>query len=155
MRRTVIIYGLLLAGLSGVIKLIEYKYFVRDMTLEGYLGIIAILFTIVGIWAGTKLVGRKTIIKEIPVEVAVPVMLPSQNVTFIQDDARTKSLGISQREYDVLELMSKGLSNQEIADALFISLSTVKTHSANIYMKLDVKRRTQAVQRAKELQLIL
>lgn len=74
--------------------------------------------------------------------------------TFTLNENTMQKLGISQREYDVLELMSHGLSNQEIADKLFISLSTVKTHTANLYMKMDVKRRTQAVQRAKELQLI-
>lgn len=147
MQRTIIIYGLLLAGLLGLLKLIEFKYFVRDISLEIYLGAIAILFMVLGIWAGTKVINRKTIIKE----VHIPVL---SNADFVINDALMKKLGISQREFDVLELMSQGLSNQEIADKLFISLSTVKTHSANLYVKLDVKRRTQAVQRAKELQLI-
>ena len=62
--------------------------------------------------------------------------------------------GISKREHEVLELMAKGLTNQEIADKLFVSLNTVKTHTANLFVKLDAKRRTQAIQRAKELQLI-
>lgn len=147
MRRTIIIYGLLLAGLTALLKLVEYKYFIRDLSLEVYLGIIAIFFTILGIWAGTKIIAGKTIIKEIQ----VPVL---QTGNFVLNDNHMKKLGISQREYDVLELMSQGFSNQEIGDKLFISLSTVKTHSANLYVKLDVKRRTQAVQRAKELQLI-
>lgn len=147
MRRTIIIYGLLLAGLTALLKLVEYKYFIRDLSLELYLGIIAIFFTILGIWAGTKIIAGKTIIKEIQ----VPVL---QTGSFVLNDNQMKKLGISQREYDVLELMSQGFSNQEIGDKLFISLSTVKTHSANLYVKLDVKRRTQAVQRAKELQLI-
>lgn len=147
MRRTIIIYGLLLAGLTALLKLVEYKYFIRDLSLEVYLGIIAIFFTILGIWAGTKIIAGKTIIKEIQ----VPVL---QTGSFVLNDNHMKKLGISQREYDVLELMSQGFSNQEIGDKLFISLSTVKTHSANLYVKLDVKRRTQAVQRAKELQLI-
>lgn len=147
MRRTIIIYGLLLAGLTTLLKLVEYKYFIRDLSLEVYLGIIAIFFTILGVWAGTKIIAGKTIIKEIQ----VPVL---QTGSFVLNDNQMKKLGISQREYDVLELMSQGFSNQEIGDKLFISLSTVKTHSANLYVKLDVKRRTQAVQRAKELQLI-
>lgn len=151
-RRTIITYGLLLAGLTGLMKVIEYKYFVRDMTLETYLGAVAIFFTALGIWAGTKVIARKTIIKEVPIE--VPVHIKVSDAGFVQNEGEMKKLGISQREYDVLELMSSGLSNQEIADKLFISLNTVKTHTANLYMKLDVKRRTQAVQRAKELQLI-
>lgn len=149
MKKTILVYGLAMAGLTILLKVIEYKFLVRDISLEIYLGVIALFFTILGVWAGTKLITRKTIVKE--VEVLVPV---SANADFVQDDAQMKKLGISQREYEVLQLMSEGLSNQEIADKLFISLPTVKTHAANLYMKLDVKRRTQAVQRAKELQLI-
>jgi ATP/maltotriose-dependent transcriptional regulator MalT len=63
-------------------------------------------------------------------------------------------LGISKREHEVLELMAKGLSNQEIADNLFVSLNTIKTHSSNLFIKLQVGRRTQAVQKGKELGLI-
>lgn len=149
MKKTILIYGLAMAGLTILLKVIEYKFLVRDISLEIYLGIIALFFTILGVWAGTKLITRKTIVKE--VEVLVPV---SSNTTFVQDDAQMKKLGISQREYEVLQLMSEGLSNQEIADKLFISLPTVKTHATNLYVKLDVKRRTQAVQRGKELMLI-
>jgi len=145
MRRTIIIYGFALAALTALLKVIEYKYFIRDWSMEVYLGVIALFFTILGIWGGTKLINRKTIIKEVPVPVGGD---------FVLDEAKMEKLGISPREYEVLELMSQGLSNQEIADKLFISLSTVKTHSANLYLKLDVKRRTQAVQKAKELQLI-
>ncbi len=145
MRRTIIIYGFALAALTALLKLIEYKYVIRDLSIEVYISIIAVFFTILGIWGGTKLINRKTIVKEVPVLVGGD---------FVLDEAKMEKLGISPREYEVLELMSQGLSNQEIADKLFISLSTVKTHSANLYLKLDVKRRTQAVQRAKELQLI-
>ena len=147
MKKTILIYGLLLAGLTALLKFIEYKYFIRSLSLEVYLGIIALFFTIVGVWVGTRLITGKTIIRE--VEVLVPA-----NGNFVVDEAAVKKLGISPREYEVLELMSAGLSNQEIADKLFISLNTVKTHSANIYLKLDAKRRTQAIQKAKELQLI-
>ncbi|MCB0696885.1 MAG: winged helix-turn-helix transcriptional regulator [Chitinophagaceae bacterium] len=145
MRRTVIIYGFALAALTALLKLIEYNYFIRDLSLEVYLGVIAIFFTILGIWAGTKIINRKTIIKEVPVMVGGD---------FVLNETRMSQLGISPREYEVLELMSGGMSNQEIADKLFISLSTVKTHTANLYLKLDVRRRTQAVQKAKEMQLI-
>lgn len=149
MKKTILIYGLAMAGLTILLKVIEFKFLVRDISLEIYLGIIALFFTILGVWAGTRLITRKTIVKEI--EIPVPVV---SNAEFVQDDAQMKKLGISQREYEVLQLMSAGLSNQEIADKLFISLPTVKTHAANLYVKLDVKRRTQAVQRAKELLLI-
>ena len=110
--------------------------------------LVALFFTAVGIWVATKIIQRKTetVIKEVEVVVRAE--------DFVLNEKEMERLGISPREYDVLELMSDGLSNQEIADKLFISLNTVKTHSTNLYVKLDVKRRTQAVQRAKELQLI-
>ncbi len=147
MKKTILVYGLALAGLTTLLKMIEYKFLVRDISMEIYLGVIALFFTIIGVWAGTKIINRKTIVQEVPV-------LVERQAEFVQDEAQMKKLGISQREYEVLQLMSEGMSNQEIGDKLFISLPTVKTHSTNLYMKLDVKRRTQAVQRAKELQLI-
>lgn len=119
----------------------------RDLSMEIYVAVIAIFFTIIGVWVGTKVIQRKqtTIVKE--------VVIPNAG-TFTLNEAELEQLNISPREYEVLEHMAKGLSNQEIADELYISLSTVKTHAANVYAKLDVKRRTQAIQRAKELQLI-
>lgn len=116
--------------------------------MEVYVGLIAIFFTILGIWVASKIIRRKTntVIKE--VEVIVP------QVSFERNEKELEYLGISNREYEVLEQMSQGLSNQEIADKLYVSLNTVKTHASNLYVKLDVKRRTQAVQKAKELRLI-
>jgi NarL family two-component system response regulator LiaR len=140
MKRTIIIYGLSLAVLIFLLKFIEYRFLVRDLSLEFYIGAIAIFFTVLGVWAGLKLTKRKTII--------------ITNPAFHFDQSRIDSLGISKREYEVLELMAKGLSNQEIADKLFVSLNTIKTHSSNLFLKLVVSRRTQAVQKAKELQLI-
>lgn len=146
MKKTIILYGLVLAILTFVLKVFEYKYFIREMRVEVYIGLIAVFFTVVGVWIATKIIRRKTVIKE------VEVIVRADN--FVLNDAELDRLGISKREHEVLELMSQGLSNQEIGEKLFISLNTVKTHSANLYVKLDVKRRTQAVQRAKELQLI-
>lgn len=140
MTRTIILYGLSLAVLIFFLKFIEYRFLVRDLSMEFYVGAVAIFFTALGVWAGLKLTRKKTII--------------ITNPAFQFDQGRLDSLGISKREYDVLELMAKGLSNQEIADKLFVSLNTVKTHSSNLFLKLQVSRRTQAVQKAKELQLI-
>lgn len=140
MTRTIILYGLSLAVLIFFLKFIEYRFLVRDLSMEFYVGAVAIFFTVLGVWAGLKLTRNKTII--------------ITNPAFQFDQARLDSLGISKREYEVLELMAKGLSNQEIADRLFVSLNTVKTHSSNLFLKLQVSRRTQAVQKAKELQLI-
>lgn len=140
MKRTIIIYGLALAALVFLLKFIEYRFLVRDVSLEFYIGAIAIFFTVLGVWAGLKLTKKKTVI--------------ITNPAFQFDQNRLDSFGISKREYEVLELMAKGLSNQEIADKLFVSLNTIKTHSSNLFLKLEVNRRTQAVQKAKELQLI-
>ena len=139
MRRTVILYGLAMAALLGLLKLIEYKYFVRDIPLEFYIGVVAMMFTGIGIWAGLRLTRPKI------VEVSGP---------FERDDASLKRTGISKREYEVLELISAGLSNQEIAEKLFVSTSTVKTHVSNVLGKLDANRRTEAIARAKKLRII-
>jgi len=139
MRRTVIIYGFAMAALVGLLKLVEYKYFVRDIPLEFYIGLVAVMFTGLGIWAGLRLT-RPKIVKVGP--------------EFELDKANLEKTGISGREYEVLQLISQGLSNEEIAERLFVSISTVKTHVSNVLGKLDARRRTQAIQRAKELRII-
>ena len=139
--KTIFLYGLSLAALVFFLKFIEYKFLVRDLSLEFYIGIVALFFTGIGVWAGLRITRKKTVVTGVP-------------TNFKLDEEQLKKLGISKREYDVLELMAKGFSNQEIADKLFVSLNTVKTHSSNIFLKLDARRRTQAIQRAKELHLI-
>jgi len=142
MTRTIFIYGLVLAAAVFMLKMLEYKFFYHQLSVEIYIGIIGLLFTILGIWVGNKFTRRKKVF------IAPPVGEFKVNERILTET------GISKREYEVLELMAKGLSNQEIADKLFVSLNTVKTHTANLFVKLDAKRRTQAIQRAKELQLI-
>ena len=122
-----------------LLKFLEYRFIIRDLSFEFYFGIVAILFTALGIWAGLKLTRKKI------------VMVGPQ---FILNEPELLRLGISKRELEVLESISQGLSNQQIADKLFVSLNTIKTHSSNLFLKLEVSRRTQAVQRAKELRLI-
>jgi NarL family two-component system response regulator LiaR len=139
MRKTIILYGVALAALTVILKFIEYRFFVRDLSLEFYLGVVAVLFAGLGMWAGQRLTRRKVVI-------ATP--------DFKLNEPELQRLGISKREYEVLELMAQGLSNQEIADKLFVSLNTIKTHSSNLFVKLDARRRTQAVRRAKELGLL-
>lgn len=139
MRRTVIIYGLSMAALLGLLKFLEYRFFVRDIPFEFYVGLLAVMFTVLGVWVGRKLTRVKI------------VTAPAD---FELDEGSLKRLGISKREYEVLELISQGLSNQEIADKLFVSTSTIKTHTSNLLSKLDARRRTQAIQRAKELHIL-
>jgi DNA-binding CsgD family transcriptional regulator len=139
MGKTIFIYGLALAVLVAVLKIIEYRFLVQDLTLEFYLGSVAVLFTGLGVWAGLKLTRRKVFVHD---------------PNFKLDESILERLGISKREYEVLENIALGLSNQEIAEKLFVSLNTVKTHLSNLFMKLDAKRRTQAIQKAKELKLL-
>lgn len=137
--RTILIYSLALAVLTAILKFAEYRFFVRELSLEFYLGVVALLFTGMGVWAGLRLTRQKVIIA---------------NPDFQLDEQLLARLGISKREYEVLQLIAQGLSNQQIAEKLFVSINTVKTHSSNLFMKLDVSRRTQAIQRAKELQIL-
>jgi DNA-binding CsgD family transcriptional regulator len=140
MKRIILIYGISMAALISLLKFLEYKLFVRDLSIEFYVGIIAVMFTMLGVWVGLKLTRRKTVIITTP--------------DFQFDQSKLDKLGISKRELEVLELMAKGLSNQEIADKLFVSLNTIKTHTSNLFVKLDAKRRTQAIQNAKQMNLI-
>src|SRR5258706_9829354 len=136
MKKTILFYGLSLAALVALLKFIEYRFLIRDLALEIYMGAVALLFTGLGIWAGLKITRRRAVLI---------------HPNFVLNDTEIKRLGISPRELEVLELISRGLSNQEIADQLFVSLNTVKTHTSNLFLKLEVKRRTQAIQKAKEL----
>lgn len=140
MKKTIALYGVALAVLVFLLRFLEYRYLVRDLSMEFYLSVVAVLFTTVGVWMGLKLTRKKVTV--------------SDNRPFVNNDEVLKERGISSREYEVLMLMAQGYSNQEIADKLFVSLNTIKTHSTNLFSKLDARRRTQAVQKAKELGLI-
>ena len=143
MKKTVLIYGALLAILVILLRVLEYRFLVRDLSVEVYIGMIAIFFTSLGIWFGLKLIDKQK----------STALSQSSLDNFVINSEKLKSHGISVREVEVLELMAKGLSNQEIANKLFVSLHTIKTHSANLYSKLDVKRRTQAIRKAREISL--
>lgn len=127
----------------------KYRFLIIQNQTELYIGIIAVFFTLVGIWASKKL--SKPEIKTVIVEKQIVVQ---KNLNFNLNQIELETRKISKRELEVLQLMSEGLSNQEIAARLFVSLHTIKTHSSNLFEKLDVKRRTQAVEIAKKLQLI-
>lgn len=124
------------------------------------MGAIAVLFTVVGVWAGLKLTRKKEVVvlKEVPVikEISVvkEVAVAINRENFVLNDTLLQQTGISKREYEVLELIAAGLSNQQIADKLFVSLNTVKTHSSRVFEKLEVNRRTQAVEKAKSLGIL-
>lgn len=142
MKKIVLGYGLTMAFLIFLLKWMDYRLFVRDISTEVYISVLALTFTALGIWMGLRLTRPKVVVE-------APAM-----DSFQLDPERLKQVGISKREYDVLQLMAQGFSNQEIADQLFISLNTVKSHASKLFSKLDVKRRTQAIQVAKEMGLL-
>ena len=147
MKKTVLGYGILGGILVAALELIEYRFLVVQHSLEIYGGLIALLFSGLGIWLGIRLTRRRAlvVVREVPVPVSGP---------FVRNTARQQELGITPRELEILELIAAGLSNREIAERLFVSENTVKTHSGRLYDKLSARRRTQAVQRAKDAGLI-
>lgn len=151
MRKTILAYGILGGLLIAVLKLVEYRYLVVEHSLEVYGGIVALLFAGLGIWLGQRLTRARIVVREVPVRVEVPVPVDGP---FVRDHARLAALGITPRELEILEAMAAGFSNREIAERLFVSENTVKTHAGRLFDKLSARRRTQAVQRAKEAGLI-
>jgi len=146
-RKTILLYGLLGGVLIAGLKFIEYRFLVVEHSLEIYGGLVAALFAGLGIWLGLKLTRQKetVLVKE--------VMVPAP-ASFVRDEQKLETLGITPRELEILELIAQGLSNKEIAARVFVSENTVKTHSSRVFDKLGARRRTQAVQLGKELRLI-
>lgn len=146
MKRQVILYGLVGGLLIALLKWMEYRFLVVEHSLEIYGGLVAVLFAAVGIWLGLKLTNtRETIVVK---EVSVTAR------PFELNQAKLEELKITARELEILQFIAAGLSNREIAEKLFVSENTVKTHSSRVFDKLGAKRRTQAVQFGKELRLI-
>jgi two-component system, NarL family, response regulator LiaR len=144
-RRTVIIYGLLGGVLTVVLKLIEYRFLVVEHSFEIYGGLVAAIFAALGVWLGLRMTGRTT---------EKEIVVVRETRPFVVDQARLEQLCITPREYEILTHIAAGKSTREIAEALFVSENTVKTHSSRLFTKLDARRRTQAVQIAKEQGLI-
>ena len=147
--KATIVYSISLAFLLFLLKWLELRFIIFDHSFEIYIGFIAVIFTALGIWLALKL--SKPKIETVVVEKEVYV---NRNENFVLDTSLVSQLELSKRELEILGLLAQGHSNQEIAAKLFVSLSTVKTHIQNLFEKLDVKRRTQAVEKAKRLNLI-
>jgi NarL family two-component system response regulator LiaR len=147
MKRHVLIYGVVGGILITALKWTEYRFLVAEHSIEIYGALIAATFAVLGIWLGLRLTGTQqtVVVKEVPVPVARP---------FTPDPKKREDLGITPREFEILELIAQGLSNREIAGKLFVSENTVKTHSSRVFDKLGAKRRTQAVQLGKEFGLL-
>lgn len=157
MKRQILVYGLIYGLCGGVLivalKLIEYRFLVVEHSVEIYGGLIALVFAAIGIWLGLKLTRKEQVIVERELIVEREVRVPA-GTPFARNDDQLQELAITKRELEILELIAHGLSNREIAEKLFVSENTVKTHSSRLFDKLSAKRRTQAVQIGKELGLI-
>lgn len=137
MVRTILIYGAALALAAAALNWLEYKVWARAHADELYLGLLAGAFLALGVWVGARLFR------------ATP-----QSGPFSPNMAAQASLGITEREAEVLGLLAAGRSNKEIAQALMVSPNTVKTHIARLFEKLEAARRTEAILKARELGLI-
>src|SRR5580658_2992908 len=147
MRKRVLIFGLVGGVLIALLQLTEFHFVILEHSVAIYGVLIAILFAGTGVWLGTRLLApRERIVK---VEVPVPAA-----PNLIADDTARERLGITRRELEILELVARGLSNREIGETLFVSENTVKTHCSRAFDKLGARRRTEAVQRSKELGLL-
>ena len=153
MKKTILLYGLLGGVLIAGLKLIEYRFLVIERSVEIYGGIVALLFAVLGIWLGLRLTRTRETVREVRVEVPVEVPVPAPR-PFAADPERAREMGITPRELEILEAIAAGLSTREIAARLFVSENTVKTHSRRLFDKLNARRRTQAVQAAREAGLI-
>lgn len=133
-KKSYLIYGMLMGVLLLLLQVLHYKAMIRDIQLELFGGVVATVFMGLGVWLGLQWVKVKEQRKA--------------------DLSKARASHLSDRELAVLTLLAEGLSNQEIADRLFVSLNTVKTHLSNVYMKLSVTRRTQAVQKAQQMGIL-
>jgi DNA-binding CsgD family transcriptional regulator len=136
MKKTVLVFGSIVVAVMLLFQLSKYSVISGDFTLEFILIIVAVSFFIIGIYVYRKFYQKPMVIdKEI-------------------DLKKIKKLEITEREYEVLQLISQGMSNKEIANSLFLTESTIKTHVSNLLVKLNAKRRTQAVQIAQQLNIL-
>ena len=158
MKRHVVIFGLVGGLLIATLQYTEYRFVVIEHSVELYGALVAILFAAFGIWLGLRITRRRETVRETIVvkEVLVPAEAPavSNRAPFAPNTDQQQTLGITARELEILTLIARGLSNREIATHLFVSENTVKTHCARVFDKLGAARRTQAVQRGKELGLL-
>jgi ATP/maltotriose-dependent transcriptional regulator MalT len=153
--KNILLYAAAMAAILLLLQWMQFKFLIIDHASEIYITGIAVIFTFLGIWLAKKLIRPKTeVIKETVVVEKEVTLYRAAYDPFLPDTGLIGRLGISQREIEVLQLIASGATNQEIADRLFVSLNTIKTHTSRLFEKLDVKRRTQAIEKAKRLNII-
>ncbi len=145
--RRIILYGLAGGVLLVLLKVLEYQYLVRTYPGEIYGGLVAVVFSALGIYFGLHWARSREVV--VIKEIRVP-----QGAPFVLDAGKLKELGVTPREHEILGLIAEGLSNREIGERLFVSENTVKTHSSRLFDKLGVNRRVQAVLKGREVGLI-
>ena len=137
-----------MAILVFILKWMEWKYLIKDNSVDVYVGLIALFFTGLGIWIASQLTKPK--VNTVIIEKEIYLPHPTE---FELDQEALDNLNLTNREYEVLKQLSLGESNAQIAKHLFLSVSTVKTHASNLFAKMEVKNRFQAVEKAKRLRI--
>ncbi len=148
MKKAVFLYGISGGLLIAALKFMEYRFLVLEHSFEMYGGLIAALFAGLGIWLGLSMTRKKEVVvlKEVPV--------PVVDRSFAVNEERLRELGITPRELEILQHIARGMSTREIAEALFVSENTVKTHASRLFDKLGVNRRMKAVEAGRSFGLI-
>lgn len=136
MKKTILVFSGLIFALILLFQISTYSINTGNSKIEIVVAIVAIIFFFIGVYINKKSFNKK-----------------KKNSTEINYQ-KISDLEITSREYEVLQAISEGLSNKEIADKLFLSESTIKTHVSSLLVKLNAKRRTQALQIAKDYQII-
>lgn len=158
MKKTLLLYGLFLAFTSIVLKTTGYWFWIKLNAFDVYGVLLALIFLGVGLWLGSRLnaknKGQHLVNDPIIEQKNAQKAVYTEGVSKTINEQELSNLGISKREYEVLTLLGTGMSNQEIADTLFISQNTVKTHTSRLFEKLGVKNRTHAILKSKELGII-
>ncbi|MEM9361942.1 MAG: response regulator transcription factor [Bacteroidota bacterium] len=145
----IFLYGLVLATLTLGLKWLQWKFLILDNSIDIYIGLIALTFTILGVWIASQITKPKT--ETVVIEKQVVVHRPHE---FVLNEEVFNKLNLTSREYEVLKLIVRGHSNSNIAEKLFLSQSTIKTHVSNLYKKMDVKNRYHAIAKAKNLNIV-
>lgn len=146
MKQVVLGFGLLIFALLSLFQLAKYQYFKSGFQVEIWIAVFSVLFFIIGIFLSRRLFRPK------PQIIEKEIFQPANESA--PDLSQLSRLGISKREYEILQLINEGLSNQQIAQKLFVSENTVKKHISNLFFKMDVVRRTEAIKKAKSLRLL-